>query len=212
MSAAEQMGRGGWVLFVPVLSLLLVGGAAMGWVFAVRAGGAPGAGRARLELTGSCAAEAKLAVETRLADYGLEARIEAPSPTLLVIETQTPGAADDLEALPRALAQQGRFEVWQGGKVRLTHFVDAGVQLSFAGTAVSLINLSEAVEAEDTEVRIDGQNIDIESINGGEVMLVAEGKTAPESLRNATDRVVAIRHPLPCALTVGASRWLHPPS
>lgn len=203
MSQAEEMGRGSWVLVVPVLSLVVVAAAAIGWVVAVRMGGEAKGEKLTIRLEGECAHEAKTAISTRLDDYGLAHTLSSPEPGVLLVETQTPGFPDDAVTLPKALTQVGKFEVWQNGAVKLTHFADAGVQLSLMGSAVSLITLSESIVPEGVEVRIDGQVMEIESINGEELMLVAGGASAQEALRTATDRVVAIRHPLPCGLKAG---------
>ena len=51
----------------------------------------------------------------------------------------------------------------------------------------------------------------MENVNGGELQLRAPGENATDALRTASDRAVALRLPLPCAVTVREATWREAP-
>lgn len=200
-----QQGRGSWFLVIPILTGLGLIGSGAAWWIAVQQGGTATGAWARLQFQTTCPIETRAAMAARLADYGLENRFLSED---VVLEVQTPGSPDDLEHLPRALARPGQFEVWRNGTLHTTRFKDAGMQLTFTGVAVTLVNLDESIDPDGVEVRIDGAPVELEGINGPELQISTPAKTSHEALREATDRVVAIRHPIPCVVEVVKAEWM----
>lgn len=177
------------VLLVPIAmgGLLVLG--TIGWFAAIQFGGTAHGGRATLTFDSSCAA---LAISARLADYGLEGEWIGSKLTMVL-----PGMEDDRSHMPAALTAPGVLAI-DGAAVRPRH---AGVQLSLGGNPVSLYTL-DAVVPPTATVTLDGQEMKIEQVNGGELQLSAFAEDGPRSLRVATDRVVSVRHPLPCPVRV----------
>lgn len=189
---------------------IVVGGtivlATVSWFAAVQGtSGRAGGELARLSFASECAEQARPVILARLEEYGLQPE---PEPGLSV-RVRTPGMADDLEHLPRALTAPGRFEVRVNGVKFLDRFDDVGVQLALSsGAPITLFALPESLPVEGVEVLLDGQPVTTETAGGVELQVPATGATPREALRLATDRVVALRHPLPCAVTPTGAEWV----
>ena len=146
--------------------------------------------------------EARQPLLDRLQEYGLPAGADPPGQDgALRLRLQTPGLDDDREHMPVALTRPGRFEVWQSGSLHMSRFRDAGVQISITGTATAVVMLDQGVDPEGLEVRIDGLPVEAD-VNGNELQLHITELSSRDALRQATDWVVAIRHPLPCPVEV----------
>lgn len=152
-------------------------------------------------LEATCGDQIREPLLARLADYGLPGDL---SPDLR-LRLQGPGLPDDLEHMPAALTRPGRFEIWQGGAPTSRRFQDAGVQISITGTATAVIMLDQAPDPDGLQVRIDGLPINAD-VNGNELQLHITEASSQDALRQATDWVVAIRHPLPCEVRVVGAR------
>lgn len=177
------------VLLVPIAmgGLLVLG--TIAWFAAIQLGGEATGGRAVLTFDDDCAATA---ISARLADYGLEGTWEDSRLTM-----DLPGMEDDRTHMPAVLAAPGVLAV-DGIAVRPRN---GGVQLSLGGNPVSLYTLDEVVPAT-AHVTLDGEEMKIEQVNGGELQLAALAEDGARALRLATDRVVSVRHPLPCPVRV----------
>jgi hypothetical protein len=136
------------------------------------------------------------AIEARLLDYGLESDWAGST-----LATQLPGMPGD-EGVPAALATRGELVVKVDGAPTPVRVLNAGVQVSLSGTAVSLLVLETALPSRGVTAFLDGAPLEIEAVNGEELQIAARGADSTAALRAATDRVVQIRHPLPCAVTV----------
>ena len=179
------------------LGILIAG---VAWIVAVQSTSGQATGeRVRMKFTSACGQDFQTAMLARLLDYGLDADFE-PDGTLLMT---MPGMPDDREHMPIALTRPGRFEVWRNGEKTLAHFQEAGVQISFQGTATTIITVDTHLDPDGTEVRIDGMPIPAE-INDNELQLAISEETSQAALRQATDRAVQIRHPLPCDVQVAS--------
>lgn len=179
-----------WMLAVPIAvgALLLLGG--VGWVGAVfTTGGTAGGKQVDVVYSDACAAAA---IDARLAEYGLPG---AWSGTTLRLTL--PGSAADAE-LPAALAAPGVLVMTVDGKPLEAVLQNAGVQIDTQGVPVSLYTFDTAIP-EAVVVTLDGAPMSVQSANGNELMLGAWSRQAVDGLRIATDRVVQVRHPLPCA-------------
>lgn len=185
-------------LAVPVvigLGILMAGGA---WLIAIQTTSGQAKGeQVRLHFASACGQDYQTAMLSRLLDYGLDADFQ-PDGTLIMT---MPGMPDDHEHMPIALTRPGKFEVWRNGEKTLAHFQEAGVQISFQGTATTVVMVDTQLDADGTEVRIDGMPIPAD-INGNELQLAITEETSQAALRQATDRAVQIRHPLPCDVQV----------
>jgi hypothetical protein len=57
-------------------------------------------------------------------------------------------------------------------------------------------------------VYLDGQKVELENSDSGvELQIPARAADSRSALRLATDRVVALRHPLPCPVTPEGAEW-----
>lgn len=184
---------------------ILIGGglvvATVGWYARVSTytGQAQGA-RARLTFSSTCDAEARPVLAARLADYGIPAE---PAPDALAFDVTLPGVLpDELTHIPKALAARGLLEVSVDGTPRPVTIQNVGMQLAFSGTPVTLLMVSEALPERGVTVTIDGQDVQVEEVTGTELQLAARAGQSTEAIRLATDRSVALRHPLPCEVTV----------
>ena len=184
-----------WVLLIPVAVLVAILGSAVAWVFVVGAeSGEARGGRMTMVLSRECANDAILA---RLADYGLDGSADGN-----VLTFRLPGVDDDAEHMPRALTREGRLVVTVNGNAFPATVRHAGVQLSMMGNPVSLLTLDVAPPNSGLVVELDGEVLELDGVNGGEIQIRATDVTPEKALRKATDRVVAIRHPLPCSVQV----------
>ena len=143
----------------------------------------------RITFSSECA---RAAVDQRLANYGLPATWEGA-----VLTTQLPGTPGD-GALPETLARTGHFSIQVEGRPAGVRVQNAGVQVSLQGGAVSLFTLDGNLPERGVVATLDGEPLEIESINGNELQISARGATSTDALRVATDRVVQVRYPLPC--------------
>ena len=139
---------------------------------------------------------AKSQIAARLADFGLLSSWNGR-----VLTTQLPGTPGD-GALPEALARRGDLVLANAGVDSGLHVQNAGVQVSLQGSAVSLFTLDGNLTDEGATATLDGEPLDIESVNGNELQVAARGATSTDALRVATDRIVQVRHPLPCDVHV----------
>ncbi|MBM4368552.1 MAG: hypothetical protein FJ102_20215 [Deltaproteobacteria bacterium] len=177
------------ILTVPVVfgsAMILAAG---GWFLAVRTTSGEARGEPfAIAVPAGCN---RVAIENRLADYGLPYAWNGD--TLTVTLAGTPGD----EGFARALLAPGELRLVSGSEVLAARVVNAGVQVSFSGAAISLFTLDRGLPA-DIVVTLDGVAIEIESVNGNELQVAARGATSTEALRVATDRVVAVRWPGAC--------------
>lgn len=164
--------------------------AAVAWLITVQltAGEAKGEPIAMV-LSSDCA---NTAIAARLAEWGLPANWEGTH-----LRIVGPGMADDREHMPAALVKPGVFTLTLDGQPVPAKVRHAGVQMSLQSQPVSLLTLETAPPA-GVEARLDGELLEIESLNGGEVQIRALAKSSEEAMRLAADRVVWIRYPLPC--------------
>lgn len=183
-----------WMLLVPVVfgSGMMLAGAA--WFFTVRgtAGVASGA-RVTMTVDSVCAVDT---LTDRLADYGLPGEWKGAELTLTL-----PGVQGD-DLVPAALAAGGRLELFAAGASVPFTLIEGGVQINVTGTPVSLFTMKADLPQIGLTATLDGAAVEVESVNGNELMLAARGLHSTEALRYATDRVVQVRHPLPCAVKV----------
>lgn len=186
----------GLVVLVPIVTGAGMILAAVAWFGAIRLGGKADGPRVRVVLDSTCAAAA---ISDRASDLGLDPVADGPAVLLSL-----PGLPDDREHLPGVLAAPGRLELFVDGAPRPAQVRNVGVQIALSGAPVTLLTTDQALPAQGVTARLDGVEIPVESVNGGELMLAAVAATPQEALRVATDRVVAIRHPLPCAAAVTA--------
>jgi hypothetical protein len=172
-------------------------GSGFAWLMAIQftEGEAKGE-QVRIRFSSACGDSYQTAMQARLLDYGLDGHFEKDGSLQMTL----PGLPDDRTHMPMALTRPGRFEVWQNGEKKFSHFQDAGVQISFQGTATTIITVDGHLDPEGLEVRIDGMPIQAE-VNDNELQLAISEETSQAALRQATDRVVQIRHPLPCEVT-----------
>lgn len=178
-----------WMLAVPVAigSAMLLGGVA--WVVTVF--GTDGVARGPqvdVVVSDTCATAE---IDARLAEYGLPGTW-----TGATLRLTLPGARGD-EAVPAALAAPGKLEMTFEGKPLEARLLNAGVQIDTGGTPVSLYTFDTAIPA-GVVVTLDGAAMTVASANGNELMLAAYAGHSTDALRLATDRVVQVRHPLPC--------------
>jgi hypothetical protein len=186
-------GRGAIVL-VPIVAGAGMIAAALAWFGAIQLGGEATGARVRLVLDSACASEA---MRARAEDLGLAPVVEGAS-----LSVTLPGLADDRAHVPGVLAAPGRLEVSVEGALRPLSVRNVGVQIALSGTPVTLLTTDQALPSRGVTAVLDGVPVPVESVNGGEIMLAAAADTPQDALRLATDRVVAIRHPLPCSVTV----------
>ena len=183
-----------FVLIIPIsMGSCLIRGT-IGWYAAIQVGGTATGGTAVVTFDSACA---KDAMSARLADYGLAATWSGPAVTM-----QLPGLEDDRTHMPAVLAAPGTLAVTVDGVAKPVVMRHAGVQVSMLGNPVSLFTLDTALERAGLEVRINGAVVEVEGVNGGELQIPATAEDAPRALRLATDRVVSVRYPLPCAVRV----------
>lgn len=182
----------------PVVIGLGVLSAGLAWIIAVQSTKGQAKGDwVELQLNSSCSSTYPPILLERLKDYGLEAHFNAEDRLAM----QLPGQADDRSHMPIALTRPGKIEAWINGEQHPIHFQDAGVQISFSGTATAVVLLDEHLDPEGLEIRIDGLPVEAE-VNDNELQLHITEPNSMDALRQATDWVVALRHPLPCDIRV----------
>lgn len=183
------------------------------WMFAIQGEGrAPTGGVATFTIAGTCAAAAQPILTARLDALGLPGSISpGPTPDTLAARVTTPGLPDDLTHLPQTLTRPGQLLVRLPDGKTLSTFKDIGFQLAFSGTPVSLLLLDQDLPANGVTAQIDGVDIQVEGVNGPELQLASYATTSEDAVREAADRVVILRHPLPCALTARDAAWAEPP-
>ncbi len=182
------------MLLVPVVfgtGMILAAGS---WYIAVQGTSGTAAGaRVTATFDSACAADT---IHDRLLDYGLPGEWSGADLTLTL-----PGMPGD-ELVPAALAAPGRLELSAEGAPVPYTLIEGGVQINITGTAVSLFTMKKDLPQTGLTATLDGVAVEVESVNGNELMLSARGKDSTEALRYATDRVVQVRHPLPCVVRV----------
>lgn len=179
------------ILAVPIAMGVFVVGSGVAWIVAIQLtqGEAKG-GRVRTTVTAGC--DAVPVLVARLDDFGL-----APLATGHALEFSLPGLPDDMTHMASTLTSPGILTV--GGTPQVPNH--AGVQISLQGAAVTLLTL-DAVVPESAEIALDGVTMQVVESNGGELQLAAWAGNSSDALRIATDRAVAMRHPLPCAVSL----------
>lgn len=185
------------ILSIPIFIGVSLLGSGVALFLLIQLGGKATGGVVKYTFRSTCTAQARDVMLERLSDFGLPT---TPFGADLTFQIQLPGQdPDELEHLPKALTRPGLFEVRSGDTVVARTLRHAGFQLSVTtGTAVTLVNLDVAPPEEGLDVRIDGSSVGVESVNGGELMLTTEEKDPRLAVREATERAVALRHPLPC--------------
>lgn len=179
------------ILAVPIATGMLVVGSGLAWLIAIQfTDGEARGGRVHTTVTAPC--DAMPALTARLDDFGL-----APAIVSGGLEFSLPGLRDDLNQMPVALTRPGVLTV-DGLAMVPNH---AGVQISLQGGAVTLLTLDKAVST-NPKVELDGESLEVVESNGGELQLAAWAENSSDALRLATDRAVAMRHPLPCAVSL----------
>ncbi|GDX78234.1 hypothetical protein LBMAG42_00450 [Deltaproteobacteria bacterium] len=183
-----------WMLLVPVVfgtGMILAGGA---WLIAVRGtSGAASGATVTVTFDSACAADT---MRDRLLDYGIPGEWQGADLTLTL-----PGMPGD-DLVPAALTAPGKLELAADGAPVPYTLIEGGVQINITGTPVSLFTMKKDLPQTGLSAKLDGVEVEVESVNGNELMLAARGKDSTEALRFATDRVVQVRHPLPCAVSV----------
>lgn len=192
---------GAAVLSVPILMGVGMFAAGIGLFVAIQIGGKAIGETVRYTFGSTCELQARPVLLTRIQELGLPVQAFGAG---LDLQVQLPGVADDeREHVPRAVTRMGTFEVLVDGKPFPAAIRHAGFQLSLqTGAATTLVNLNQAPPAGALEVRIDGVPVDVESVNGGELMLTTTEQEPQRAIREATERAVAIRHPLPCEVVL----------
>jgi hypothetical protein len=181
-----------------VMGVLLVGGT-VGWFAVVRNTGDSATGaRIEVQFEADCGAEAEKALLDRATMLGLAPKVVSP----LRLSLATPGMPDDATHLPAALSAPGRLEVSVNGTAREIEIKDVGVQLAFSGTPVTLLLLSESLPEQGVTARFDGKDVEIEDVTSVELQIASRAGDSRTALRTATDRAMAVRYPLPCAVRV----------
>ncbi len=183
------------ILGVPILMGVLVVGSGVAWLVAIQfTDGKPRGERVQTMITAPC--DVLPALTARLDDFGLD-----PAPIPGGLEFSLPGLPDDMTHMRETLTSPGVLTV-DGVAVVPNH---AGVQISLQGGAVTLLTLDAAV-AESPKVALDGEALEVVEANGGELQLAAWAENSSDALRTATDRAVAMRHPLPCTVALSPFR------
>lgn len=178
------------VLAIPILFGGGMIAAGVAWIVTVQlTDGAAKGEPIALELSSDCA---NTAIAARLAEWGLPANWEGTH-----LRIVGPGMPDDREHMRSAIVAPGVFTLSHEGQPVPAKVRHAGVQMSLQGQPVSLLTL-EAAPPNAVEARLDGELLEIESINGGEVQIRALAESSEAAMRLAADRVVWIRYPLPC--------------
>lgn len=175
--------------------LLLLAG--VGLFAAIQMGFTATGARVRYQWRSACDAEARPVLFARLEELGLPA---TPFGAGLDMQVQLPGKfEDEKDHVGQMLTRRGRLEVFADGKLVTDRFRDVAFQLSLTnGVAITLLNLEVEPPVEGTTVRIDGVEMLVNSITGGELQLATTEEDPQRAVREATDRVVVLRHPLPC--------------
>ena len=193
-------GRGSWILALPLGLLLLLILAVVGWFVAVQLGGVARGGELRVAFDPTCPA-AMQAIRDRLDAYGLPI-VEDGGDTLVI---QLPGLDDDVRHMPAALTAPGALVVTVDDAPVAVHVRHVGVQMALSGQPVTLLTLDVEVPEGTVRVTLDGAEVAVEAVNGGEVQLAATAEDGARALRLASDRSVQLRYPLPCAVAVSSA-------
>ncbi len=209
MSTEPTPARRSPLMIAMFLGPVLVGGglvaATAGWYLKVQgtegeATGAPFPAR----FAADCG-EARAAVEARMKDLGLGVQPDASAPAGSFGYTlRGPGMDDDATHLPAMLAAPGKLALTKNGTPLELQPRDIGMQLAFSGTPITLMVFPEPLPAEGLGVTIDGAAVEVESVSGVELQVASRAADSRTALRTATERVVQLRHPLPCAVRVVA--------
>lgn len=207
MSAPGRTPRGAAgaaLVSVPILlgSFLLLAG--IGLFVAIGVGFEPSGATVRYTFQSACMAEARPQVLARLADLGLPT---VPFGAGLDLQVQLPGVeSDELEHIPRVLTRPGRLDVKVDGQPFPVDIRNAGFQLSVtSGLAVTLVTLGQSLPESGVEVLVDGAAVPVESVNGGELQLSTSEGDPRAAIREATERAVALRYPLPCPVVLSGT-------
>lgn len=198
---ARRSALGAAVLSVPILLGIGMLAAGIGLFVAIQIGGKAEGETVRYTFGSTCTLEARPVLLERITELGLPVQAFGAG---LDFQVQLPGVSDDeREHVPRALVRPGTFAVFVDGKPFPAAIRHAGFQLSLqTGTAVTLVTLNQAPAETGLEVRIDGVPVDVESVNGGELMVTTAETEPQRAIREAAERAVAIRHPLPCEVVL----------
>lgn len=183
-----------WMLMVPVIfgSMLLLSG--LGWFVAVRnTAGVANGPKVDVTFDSTCAA---VVIGDRLAEYGLPGTWEGP--VLHLTLAGTPGE----DAVPAALAAPGKLALVSDGAEVPFEVLNAAFSISLQGAPVAIFTMKKDLPAGDLHATLDGAEMEIESVNGNELMLASRAETSVEAVRNATDWFVQVKHPLPCDVRV----------
>lgn len=191
LPAPPKIPRRALILAVPIAMGVFVVGSGVAWIVAIQLTQGEARG-ARVRTTVSAACDAVPVLVARLDDFGL-----APLVTGDTLEFSLPGLDDDMTHMASTLTSPGILTV--GGTPQVPNH--AGVQISLQGAAVTLLTL-DAVVPESAEIALDGVTMQVVESNGGELQLAAWAANSSDALRTATDRAVAMRHPLPCAVSL----------
>ncbi len=207
MSTEPTPGRRSPLMLAMFMGPVLVGGglvaATIGWYAKVQdtAGEAAGA-PFPVRFAADCA-EARVPLEARMKDLGLVAAPDPSAPAGTFGYTlRGPGKNDDATHLPAMLAAPGELVLTKNGTSLELRPRDIGMQLAFSGTPVTLMVFPEPLPPEGLTVTLDGIPVEVESLSGVELQIASRAADSRTALRTATERVVQIRHPLPCAVRV----------
>ena len=207
MSAEPTPGRRSPLMLAMFMGPVLVGGglvaATIGWYVKVQdtAGEAVGA-PFPVRFAADCA-EARDPLEARMKDLGVVAAPDPSAPAGTFGYTlRGPGKDDDATHLPAMLATPGKLVLTKNGTALELRPRDIGMQLAFSGTPVTLMVFPEPLPPEGLTVTLDGRPVEVESLSGVELQLASRAGDSRTALRTATERVVQIRHPLPCPVRV----------
>lgn len=210
--ARSDVPRRSKAMIAMILAPVFVGGglvaATVGWYLKVQgtegvAAGPEVTARFVPACTGAPADQVRDALKARMDDLGLAPRLVASQDGAFTYAFRTPGVQEgEATRLPGVLAAQGSLALSKNGAAIPLTPKDIGVQLAFSGTPVTLMMFGEPLPEEGLSVALDGTPMEVEQVAGFELQLASRAGDSVTALRNATERMVQVRHPLPCAVTV----------